>query len=336
MISEMKTLITTCYTPLHFLFLELLIEETLQYDEIVVFALFANAPIPAFSHSSKLSIKIKHITPQRQSCAARNISNTVNIINTIKLELARMNERQFDFAAFHDMKPETQFLINKTKNMGGQVFLIEDGVAIYPPGGRLSFKWYSKLIGRIMLGMWWHPKEKIGTYTNYDCIYATLPSLIRSDISAKAQRKIDINKLNTINRDHCAHKNIEADTLVLFPLSRETSLADCISILDYAAKFSNKIAIKFHPRELNISFIDALLAHNSKCEFVEGNKTAEEIVIHNKSITAVITQKTSALHILSTIGDRSIRLINIDLGSQETDIVWKQFFSAINIETYTP
>ena len=267
---------------------------------------------------------------------------------TIKL-LRRVNNIRFfrrkkvfknmsHLLTFNDVAVEDQFALDQAKAIGSEVWLGEDGVAIYETGGSFYEPLHVRWLAKLFYGRWWRQKAKIGMDSTIGNIFAAFPSLVEAHVAQGKNlfplRNFDHDDYSFLARS-CGVRQWggSRSALVILPVLTE-SLAKFSKLLcgDLIENEYN-VLIKFHPRDSGKYLSDLESKFSEKAYVVPKNIPCELYCMTNDAPNIVVGFRSSALHLIKALApDTDVRFW--ESGSERLSIKWKDFYRKVKVEEY--
>lgn len=254
--------------------------------------------------------------------------------NVLKLRNFLLSKRFDELLMFNDSTPEALYLIDRISADGGVVILGEDGVAIYQIGGSQDVSVFKRLLGRVVYGKWWRPKEKVGWCERLNVVFATYPKLVRKDLSCNDVKEIpslDVNEGVAVF-NACLGSDFDADDYVLciVPLVDSVGISNIQTFLIEVARRFPFVIFKFHPRE-SVKNMDNFcsLSYLSGSKVIKNDIPVEIVCFGEKSPKIVVGFRSSALHLIKKISPCTfVYFYEVSDCSQS---IWSDFYKQVGI-----
>lgn len=242
------------------------------------------------------------------------------------------------FYIFNDIRPEAQFSLSrlkKNKNTSINSILLEDGVAIYNPGGFSEWNFIQKIKYKIISGLNWIPIKRIGMHPSISEIICFYPQVLRDDLiekkSSQIPRYIPEKIIDSFKKiSPILEKNT---TIIALPLLEEHNRKEGIKFIERAIKFcESKNTIPFfktHPRDReSIKILENL---SCKGRILPNHLPLELIILANEDIDSIIGSRTSALHISRFFFPQK-DIYYMESKDDDKSVAWEDFFRKIGIK----
>jgi len=329
-----KRQLIVCQTPLHFLLSLACIDRSCE-DVIYLFICESQisenfvAKIVDAARATLLTLPGANDLPSQLQRTRRRISNLRVIKNSgIMATISSV-------LVFHDSTPETQFLLRAINRNGGRTALGEDGVAIYSVGGNISSSLWKRLFGLLVYGWWWSPQKRIGLNRDVSILYATMPTLVRSDISVRSVERLSLSRQlvveyfgDTVNR---LLSKLDASCLCIIPHIESTGFVECTEYVNCIKSIFPRSLFKFHPREVP-EVVEQAMRHAmlNPQQVLPANLPAEIYCLASRRPLPVVGFRSSALHIIKSI-DAEVDVRYYESHKGEIGAMWRTFYEASGI-----
>ena len=324
-----------CHTPLHIL-ISLLVAEHISPEEKIIFAIVEDS-------------KNLHDFAQ-QLVNSRNIellllpgaASTQYLLKRALIHRANAKFLHDTYAGivsavfiFHDLRAESQKLLNSDRALYGNIrfILLEDGVALYEPGGLLVDGFFSILKRKIFWDIRWKHAPELGHHpklSEIQCFYPHLlkPSLrhLRAQPLPRIVPEIENSslpgKLSLLHNNYC----IIAVPHYIFG-------KDFISkFIDYSMRYcaSRQLipVFKLHPRDQEAKSIISTVIDSPA--FIPQDIPIELLLFCMPGAVALTGARTSALHIVNALHP-NITCLYFDEDDNKGGSRWINFFAMMDI-----
>lgn len=327
-----RSVLFVCQTPLHLL-LAHSISRLWQGKKSIVWISESDADSRLIERAFHLSEGRMLSLPggaQTQNKLTRALTRAINVL---RLRMFQREMRGQSLVVFNDLSPETQYLIESFKAHGGKAFLAEDGVATYTIGGTVPAGRLSRLIGKILYGLWWSPAVKIGLNEKITEVFASYPHLIRQDVrTGKRVRPLPLLRIDDIEPSF--DLGLYNCLLCVIPLASSVTQEDLQRIVTTLRANDNALAIKAHPRESSsaMAYIESLL-HGKQFSFLQKDVPIEALCMATPGIREVVGYRTSALHLIKFF-QPDLEVSYIEFSFDEKGIMWRNFYKSTDIQDF--
>jgi len=332
----LKTLFI-CQTPLHFLLATLLMQTE---KKEITFVWVEESVIDADFIQYVININKAKLIKLNGGGEKGKIGRTLQKLSNIRELKSFLLKNNFsELFVFNDLTPEAQFLINEIHQNGGHIYLGEDGVALYETAGIIKANILNKLFGKLVYGMWWSSKDKIGLNPRIKTIYACKPELVRSEIalhrSVLGFPRPDIQCFQVLFKSIIESiMTLGNFMLFILPLSGSVTIQEINSFLMKAAGGNVKLGLKFHPRE-----------HDERIKLITENIPTDSYIMVPKGLPAeyicmlspppmmVIGCRSSALHIINTLFTE-IEVRYFEPSVKKDSAKWENFYKEMGVQEF--
>ncbi|MET4578311.1 hypothetical protein [Ottowia thiooxydans] len=326
-----------CNTPLH-----LIISLMVAYDEEMA---ERQSIFVVMEDSENLHVFAKEIIDPKKFqliCLSGRYNQNGILSKIIKIKSSASEIRNeispliSNFYIFHDIIPESQAFLNQQYSRGKEpiVTLLEDGVALYGPGGVYSWNLIQTLKNKLISGWRWKGLSRVGTHPRISRIQCFYPKLLREDLKSKLVSCLPKNlpselKSRIDSKIFLLDKN---STIIALPFidPRHTQLLNGLieSSILFCIENQTKPVFKFHPREsMQNSFAKERLK-----EFAIAPQwiPIEVLLLANSEVHSFISSRTSALHISKHLFP-SMRIAYFDDETDSKGLTWIEFLNAAGV-----
>lgn len=318
-----------CQTPLHLL-LMLDISRLWSGDKAIVWVSESDADARLVGQASRLSRGDILCLPGGARIQSKPLRMLTRAMNVFRLRFFERGMRGQSLVIFNDLSPETQYLIEVFHASAGKVFLGEDGVATYPTGGVVRTGNISRLLGKLLYGLWWSPASKIGLNRKVSTVFSSYPSLIRSDVCyGKEVLPLPTFELEDIDSSFdCGLQNC---LLCVMPLVSSVSEDGLRNFVETLRTERCELAIKMHPREslAGKEFINSIL-HGRVCLNIPKDAPIEAICMRTQGIKEVVGHRSSALHMIKFLRPE-VKVMYAEFRAEDDGEVWQDFYRRVGI-----
>lgn len=241
---------------------------------------------------------------------------------------------------FNDVAVEDQFAFHQAKLFGAEVWLGEDGVAIYETGGGFYESPAVQLMASLFYGRWWHPKERIGTDSAIAKIYASFPSMVVDHV-ARGKALYPLAHFDradyTLLARYCGWKDSKSDTtaLIILPTLSQAVVSFVKLTCNDLVHNGYHVLVKFHPREVGTSIINVERELPDSISIVPKNIPCELLCMTENPPDLVVGFRSSALHLIKAMVP-SANVRYWETGSGNASMKWKEFYRKVKVEEYRP
>ncbi|MBN9366329.1 MAG: hypothetical protein J0H59_04770 [Comamonadaceae bacterium] len=324
-----------CHTPLHLL-ISLLVAQKNSSAEKLIFAVIEDSQgLHALAQKLVVSKNIDLLL-------LPGAANTQSLLKSALIHRANAKHLHDTYARavdtvfiFHDLRAESQKLLNSevARHTGVRFVLLEDGVALYEPGGFLVDGFVSILKRKIFWDIRWKHARELGLHPRLSEIQCFYPELLRSNL-----RHLCVKSLPK----HLAG-NISAPSLLKAPLSNapfcivavphfafgENFIREfLISSRDYCFDRRLNLLLKLHPRDMvTKATIEQVI---SSPVYLPQELPLEVLLLSIPKAAVLIGSRTSALHVANVL-QSNITCLYFDKPSTVEGVRWINFFTSIGI-----
>lgn len=237
---------------------------------------------------------------------------------------------------FHDLRPESQALLNNRSTVINQFFImLEDGVALYPTGeGGVPSRLLSILKRKIAFGFDWQHATELGLHPEINEIRCFFPHLVQKNLTKK-----NITYLPTlITPKLCSVLGIHSDlinafTLIaLVPHSSFVCPNDLnifiIACQNYALAKKLSLIFKLHPRDYTGQ--ELIKSNVSEAVFLSNEFAFESYLMQSDRPAAIVGFRTSSMHILKALFPE-IECLFFETGDTAESLIWNRFLVSAGI-----
>lgn len=240
---------------------------------------------------------------------------------------------------FNDVAPEDQFVIARVHKSNAEIWLGEDGVAIYKTGGWFHYAFLEKVVAKLVYGLWWKPLPRIGSNQLISQLLATAPQIVREDVECHAA----VSRLPPISPQQGDElfdllnidKALVGDSvLCILPLLTPENLLQVGRFLRGINVSDKKVLVKPHPRQSAYEF-DKLkrIMEVESLTILPGNFPCELICASSEKPSLVVGFESSGLHIIKSLFPSvEVRSCNISSSCAESEAAWQSFYAHFGIE----
>lgn len=318
-----------CQTPLHF-YLTLMLSGEWAGKKVIVWVSESDVDARLLRMVAGISTsRILHL-PGGARVGSKVLRMLIRSLNVLRLRFFQRELRNQSLVVFNDTSPESQYLIASFRSQGGKVFLAEDGVATYSIGGVVPAGMISRWLGKILYGFWWSPKAKIGLDNRVSTIFASYPSLIRSDV-ARAKEVLPFPSLVTKDIGSSFDLGLQGCILCVMPLVSSVSDEDLVRFVSVLKAVPHKLAVKLHPRESSsgCEYL-ALLFQGYDHQYLPVSIPVEVICAGNLGLREVVGYRSSALHLLR-IFRPDLKVMYVEFIDGAGGAGWRDFYASVGV-----
>ncbi|SDX87581.1 hypothetical protein SAMN05421547_101561 [Delftia lacustris] len=237
---------------------------------------------------------------------------------------------------FHDLRPEPQSLLNmkRFKKISADFIMLEDGIALYRPGGVIPWSLLGVLKHKFAAGPHWMKFDELGLHPSISRICCFYPDLLRENL-----RPLPV---DTLPKDRVFIEDVRLQmplefygkkiTLIAVPYADSVSSKFMRNFLDpiveYCRKNETSPIFKIHPRDKNGAEI--LTDFWGDPLFMPQHLPAEMILFSGLNIHSIIGSRTSTLHIAKFLFPE-ICVFHYDEMLDEDGRVWIEFLDHVGV-----
>ncbi|MNJ27412.1 hypothetical protein D3C77_219150 [compost metagenome] len=196
----------------------------------------------------------------------------------------------------------------------------------------------NRIIGKFLFGLWWKPQNKIGLNPKIKIAYASRPDNLREDVSVhKEVRCIPLldSKFFSEFENVPGLSLVSGSVLCILPLISSIGVEVALEFIRELSSGEGKVAIKFHPRELESNISEVLDGSLSKVVGVAPkNLPAELLCINAKEGGAVVGCRSSALHIVATLMPTA-DISFYEPSNLQVGVRWRNFYKSMGVAEYS-
>lgn len=244
------------------------------------------------------------------------------------------------FYFFHDLRPEPQALLNlkRLKRISAKFIMLEDGIALYEPGGFIDWNFIGVLKHKIAAGRHWVKFDQLGLHPNITKIRCFYPELLRPNLRALPAVILPRSRISIENTKLQLPLDLfgKKIALVAVPFVDFVSVKFMMRFLETAMDYCSEHDIfpffKLHPRDRNgTELLKSLVAEP---RFFPQHLPAEMIFFSELDIHSFIGSRTSSLHIAKFLFPQ-MNVLHYDEASDEEGKAWTDFLDHVGVPLIT-
>lgn len=325
-----------CHTPLHLL-ISLLVVQGIPAHEKITFAIIEDSQgLHALAKTLVASTNIDlFLLPGAASFQSLIKRTLIHRANARHLHDAYAKTASTIFI-FHDLRAESQKLLNSpsTHQANTQFILLEDGVALYEPGGFLVDGLISILKRKIFWDMKWKHARQLGLHPQLSEVQCFYPESLRQNLHHLHIKSLPRHLADSIT----LHSPLKASLpnapfcIVAVPHSMfgETFITEFLDLSrKYCLDHGQTPIFKIHPRDRQAQpTIERVISspHLLPQEF-----PLELLMAFIPKAAALIGSRTSALHVINALYPETTCLY-FDTPNTEAGSQWINFFEKIGVQ----
>lgn len=236
---------------------------------------------------------------------------------------------------FHDLRPESQALLNNRSTSVNQKFvMLEDGVALYPTKGILPSSLLSILKRKLAFGFNWKHAEELGLHPEINEIRCFFPHLIQENLTKKYVTHLPI----LLTPKLCSVLGIHSDLInsssliALVPHSSFIPINDLNIFIatcqNYALAKKLSLIFKLHPRDYEGQ--ELIKSKIPGAVFLPNEFAFESFLMKNDRPAAIIGFRTSSIHILKALFP-DIECFFFEMDDTTESLIWNEFLVSAGI-----
>lgn len=322
-----------CHTPLHILISLIVANQNNSQKDGSTFFIIEDSPGLHRIAEALIDTRKSNLVLLPGLANSTNRFQSAMIMRSNAIGIHR-TARKFsgNFFIFNDIRPEAQFSLSRLKGektASRKSILLEDGIAIYNPGGTSEWNILQKIKYKIISGLNWIPISKIGSHPAISEIYCFYPQALRPDLMEKKAFQIPrcIPKEIIESFKHISPVLEKNTTIIALPLISEENHEAGLKFIERAMIFckTRKTTpfFKTHPRDQqSIKIIENL---SFEANTLPNHLPLELIILANEDIDSIIGSRTSALHISKFFFPKK-DIYYIEEKEDTISIAWENFF----------
>ncbi|RZJ22736.1 hypothetical protein E0H88_03345 [Acinetobacter sp. ANC 4216] len=236
---------------------------------------------------------------------------------------------------FHDLRPESQALLNNRSTSVNQKFvMLEDGVALYPTKGILPSSLLSIIKRKLAFGLDWKHADELGLHPEINEIRCFFPHLVQKNLNKKYITPLPIlvtSKLRSVLGIHSDLIN-PFSLIALVPHSSIVCINDLNIFITTCQNYAlaNKLSLifKLHPRDYEGQ--ELIKSKIPGAVFLPNEFAFESFLMQNDQPAAIIGFRTSSIHILKSLFP-DIACFFFEIGDTAESLIWSQFLVSAGI-----
>lgn len=262
-------------------------------------------------------------------------------VSNIRRIASRFKNRPFErVVVFNDVAPEDQYMIHLAKKWNSEVWLGEDGVAIYETGGYFSYSLLEKILAKAIYGVWWRPKARIGASISASKLFASAPGLLRKDVTLAGAEVVPF----PVHKAQEASILLEASgiespwhseyVLCILPLITDDNADKVLGMVREVTANAKSTVLKPHPRQTSEAFSLLKSLFDKHEKVLPKNFPCELLCLGQKKPTMVIGLGSSGLHLIKSFcPEIDVRFYSSpDLQLSEE---WRSFYDHFGIKAWS-
>lgn len=323
-----------CHTPLHVIISCLVASEdnTIERSLFVVINDSKYLRDIVYNFSEKLGFKLLLL----KGGADTNNSFEAMLQQKYNVKLLKPIAKNINkIFIFHDLRPESQALLNNPSTSICQKFImLEDGIALYPKMGDLPTSLLSIIKRKLAFGLDWKHADKLGSHSEIKEIRCFLPHLIQEDL----RKKYITHLPNFISPTLRSVLGIQSDLIsplsliALVPHSSIVCSSDLnifiITCQNYALANRLSLIFKLHPRDNESK--ELIKSRVPGAVFLPNEFAFESFLMKNDQPAAIIGFRTSSMHIIKVLFP-DIKYFFFEKGNTAESLNWEQFLISAGI-----
>lgn len=343
---DRKMCVFICHTPLHVLISSVIASAELLGDAITFIVIEDSDRLFEFA----VEIGLEEVGSVVRLAGSGVIRNKIKYTIAQRRNVSLIRKRYSGLAkrvyVFNDLRPEAQVFLNDRRlaKSGCEFVLVEDGMALYPPAGKLVDGLLAVAKRKVFFGWRWQHASFIGLHPSLSEVRSFYPSLLRKDLCHLKSRELPVQVLRCVssnsrvvitnNTGNSRYSTQSPSAIIAIPFGFQR-VEECRLFLSKSLELCKflgfKPYLKPHPRDKDylVSFKDLLCGF----DVLSQSYPLEVLVGLLPDVRAIIGCRTSSLYIC--------RLLYSDVGvyfcsnpSRLDDNYWVDFYRQVGVEVF--